>query len=99
MAAPTRITCTTTCYDGTGAVAAGTVIYFRLVQAPEGDTNSYGQEKITGTADDAGLLTVSLIDGAYYIARRGSGPEVTFQVVGVAGAYALPAILSRAEPL
>lgn len=77
-------------YDGNGALKAGVVISFRVLNPP--GTASYNTGVITGTSDAGGLLTVNLPQNAACEASRGDGAWVTF-TTDSDSSTALPEIL------
>jgi hypothetical protein len=75
---PATCTATATCYSGQGTPEAGVVLSFTLVDAPDGDGASYDSAEFTATSGGDGVATVTLLRGAQYKGRRGTGPWTLF---------------------
>lgn len=90
---PAQCTCYCTTFDGAGNLQPATSIAFRLVTPPAGAGASYSALAKVVTSDGAALLSVALLRGAKYMAKRGEGDEVMIDVPNAA-TYQLPVVLS-----
>jgi len=73
-------------------------VTFRLSEPPTDVAAAYSLAAREVRSDADGLLQAEFLKSAWYIGRNGSGPEVAF-FTGTADSFALPSLLSRADPL
>jgi hypothetical protein len=96
--APDKTIGTLLALDDEGNALAGVVISFRLSEPPVGDGNSYSRDEFEVTSDEDGVIEQEFLKNAWYIGRRGQGPEIPIDT-GDEDAFDIPNIPTRPEPL
>lgn len=83
--------------DGHGEPAVGITVDFRLVAAPATTTtgSAYPRARWTETSGAGGLLEATLVRGATYEARRGTGEWVLFTASADEATFELPILLGQ----
>lgn len=95
VAGPGQTVVTGTTLDASGDAEADVVIEYRLMYSDGTAGRLYPGAVKTATSDSEGLITLTLVQGTTYEARRDSGAWVAF-TTGTTGSDTLPELIGRA---
>lgn len=79
--------------DEHGDAEGEVVITFKLERGPGDDGHAYSSDEFTATSNGSGVLTVTLVRGAVYHARRGNRKWVTVATPTASSSFDLPEVL------